>query len=427
MLSALALLAAVAFTAASDEETARQDRAQFPAELHPHLYYVTTAPIADPAEREDLTIALRLAVPSVSRQPVLERCAPVPVTDTLYRLNLLDLAWNHAEWLAVVKHHPYTSSENPLVLRGDWLLIAITDAQESDAYYRLLFGKRPETRDEALAILGVDADPSARYGLIEGESGVSKQGVRWLESRPAKRGYAWGTRDVLKLTAERDMLEQPGGEFKHDGEEWIIGMRKFSLRSGRQGALQAYFLAAGDGKIVDRAPVDLVEDSTEFRGYREIRTAGSCIQCHGQGLNYPTTNELRRLVADGVDAYADYDKQQELEAFHFADFERELRRANEDFGVAVKEACGVESNAAARKYRDAVHRYDEDVDLDRAAGELGVASDELRLALAGASARGVQLTARLAGLAHGRTIPREAWEESYLAVRQLYHDWSSQQ
>jgi hypothetical protein len=190
--------------------------------------------------------------------------------------------------------------------------------------------------------------------------------------------------------------------------------------------LQVYFLSNGQGTLVERAPVDLVEDALEFRGYREIRTWGSCIGCHAAGLNFPSSNELRETIAAGVDVYADYDSYQQIEALHFADVEKELKRNNEDFAAIVTLATGVAPDEAALCFKAAIGVYDAPVDLDRAAAELYAAPDELKLALALGSASGGKLGARLSGLAHGRTVPRVAWEEYYLSARQMLRTWRVQ-
>lgn len=422
LLVALIVLIAGQMALGNDVRLADADRQQFPPELWPQLYYLTTSGTTV-EQQEAVEVALSLVIPSTSRQVVLERCLPVKVGPTLYRINLHDLQWSTTVWRQIVAEHPYSASKNSLVLRADWLLLQLSDAQESPAYYSLLFGEA-RTRDEVFALLGVDKNPANRFGMVEGQSGVNVQGKRWIENRALPRGYAWLTRDSIELTGDRDMLERPDGTFKHDGEEAIIGLRKVHLASGTQGVLQVYFLADGKGKLVNRAPVDLVSDSTGFRGLSEIRCPGSCVQCHEAGLNPLTQNELREYITSGVDAYAKYDKQQSIEAFHFADLSKELERNGQDFQAIVHLATGVDTKQAVSSFRSALAVYDRPLSLDQAAIELHASADELRLALAWASAQSYQLPARVAGLAHGQNIPRPAWEENYLALREIYADWS---
>lgn len=430
------VLAAAATVAQDNEAAASLDRASFPPSVQPYIYHARLDHITNPDKRRELAVALKLVIPSMSVEPVLDRCVPADVNPMLLRINTLGLRWDYQAWRRLVAKHPYryTKDGNPGLLRADWLLLNLTDAHENPAYYELVFGGRaPKTRDEALKFLGVNSQPGLRFGMIEGQSGVAKQNVRWIENRPVARAYGWGTRDYLNLPSNQDPTERPDAIASsnfHDGEEWIIGIRKQAWDKRTQefvnGVLQVYFLANGQGGIVDRAPVDLVEDFTEFRGYREIRTAGSCISCHSDGLNSPKVNDLRATITAGVDAYSDYKNQQAIEAFHFADLDKEIQRNNEDYAAIVKIACGVESPLlAADCYRQAIKRYDEPLDLERAAAELYCEPEELKLALALASAKGVKLTARLAGLAHGRTCPRDAWEINYLTVQSVYQTWRS--
>ena len=422
MLCQTVLIVALLIRAAcgNDADLANADRQQFPPELWPSIYYASIEHVAAD-DRVDLETALRLVIPSTSRQVVLERCLPVQVGPTLYRLHLDQLQWSPSAWQRVIARHPYTAADNPLMVRGDWLLLELADSHNSDAYYSLLFGDL-RTREAVLASLGVDANVSHRIGLIEGASTVSVQGVRWIENRPVARGYAWLTRDATKLDAQSDMLERPDGSFQHDGEEIIVGIRKVHLRTGTQGALQVYFLANGQGTLVGRAPVDLVADHTHFRGLREIRAPGSCVQCHDTGLNPLKRNELRHYVESGVEAYA---RDERIEAFHFAELETERLRNSSDFQAMVSQATGVESSEAAQRFRSAVGRYDRRLELQDAARELRTTPNELRLALGWAAANGYELGARVSGLAHGEQIPRAAWEQSYLTCNAIVADWRS--
>lgn len=421
----------------ADAQAALADRARFPAADHPYLYYLSLEDTA-PEHRQDLSIAIRLMVASSSLQPIVERCTPVAVLpERLYRIDLRDLGWEHKDWKTVLKDYPYRKNKGhrlPLLIKADWLLVELADATESDAYYRLLFGgdKIPAKRDDWLDLLKVDRTKSTnfdplRFGQIESESGVAKQPARWLESHPvlsgSAGGYAWGTRDVLEVTRDKDPLENLTGNFDHDGEEWIVGIPKISLATGDRGTLQVYLLSDGQGNRVDEAPVDLVEDSTLFRGTREIRNPGSCVQCHGVGLNQPTTNDFKELIRDGVDTYAEKETQQQIEAFHLGSLALALDRANEDFGAIVQQVCGVSGIEAAKAFKRAVNVHDTPLDLAATAREIGTTPVQWRAAIASDLATGKTLGARIAGLAHGRTIPREAWEYRYAETYQQAKPW----
>lgn len=427
----VALLAATALASDAEAAIVRQDVATYAPVDQWRPYYITTRSGRTELERECQAVAIKLVVPSTSRQQVLERCLPVEVGPGLYRIDIADLGWDYESWRDTLARYPYSeklASDGrvfPRVIRADWLVLQLTDAQESDSYYRLVFGgKAPKTRDQALKILGVNQDDRSQFGLIEGRSGVSVQGVRLIKNLDANRGYAWGTNDYLRLTNEKDPLEQPEGDSPHDGEEWIIGVRKVHRASGTDGALQIYFLANGDGKIVARAPVDLVEDHQRFRGLAEIRNPGACIGCHANGINPFKRNEFKETLAAGVEASSyKYDEADKIESFHFADVAKEVRRNNEDFQAIVKLATECEPSDAVSCLTACLSSHDQPLNLERAAHEVECEPAELKRALSAANAYGVEITARLAGMVHGLTVPREAWQQEYVAVVGLYEQY----
>ncbi len=409
-----------------DFRLARADRAQQPAAEWGYLYYLSTA-AAPEADRPALARATAFVVASASRAVVVERQLPRRVGEShLYRIDLRALEWDWRDWHRVLKRYPYAPERHPpLVVRADWLMVELTDAFASDSYYRLLYGAKniPKTRDDFLRFWRVEADPAFRFGLIEGRSGVALAGVRWIENRPtAARGYAWGTRDSARIDSATDPLERPDGSFRHDAEEWIVGMPKWSL-AGPRGALQAYLLADGQGKRQDRAPADIVADQTRFRGVPEIRTCGSCMQCHVAGIKGPRENALRRAIAAGVDLYADRRTQETLEQFHLAEVTLEVQRNREDYATIVQFITGRAPEENAAELKSCIDRYDAEVTLAQAARELAATPDELRLALAYASARNVALGARLSALAHDQPLPRSAWENAFAAAHAAMQLW----
>lgn len=432
-MSWLVLLVGMAVTERADVRAAVADQTTLAYDEKPHTHYLSYASTPTAEGRRDLRVATRLMVGSTSRQVVLERSAPVPMTETLARFDLRELKWSRPAFdrlLSQYPYHRYGSKGSPLVIRADWLTSQLADATVSPAYYELLLGRVPKTRDEWLHLLRVDrqADKLLRFGLVEERSGVAKQRVRWIESFPAERGYAWGTRDSLAVTDDKDPLEHPDGRFAHDGEEWIVGIPKVSTASGTRGVLQVYLLADGQGVRVDKAPVDLVEDSTRFRGYAEIRNPGSCVQCHVNGLNEPTRNALREYLLSGASLYArNKETQAGLEAFHLGDVATSIRRANEDYSAMVEVLCGVSANEGAAAFRRAIEHYHAPLDLTAASHELGVSESAMRDALAKQHTIAQSIGARAAGLAHGRTIPREAFEQRFLELRRILDDWSKTQ
>lgn len=437
MASLIALLLALPLAASqpADVAAALADQAKLPPDAIPFTHYLTLAGAA-PEDQVDLGVATRLVVASSSRQPIIERCTPQYLDGGVLRIDLRDLLWDYKDFAKVMADYPYQpwTRNPPLVIRADWLLLELADQQESDAFEILFYGSQniPKTRDDALKFLsvdtvgGTDTDDYRNFGMIEGKSGVAVNGIRWIENRPVQRGYAWGTRDILQVEQGKDPLENLTGGFNHDGEEWIIGIPKQSLRSNKRGALQVYFLANGAGTIVNRAPVDLVVDATRFRGVTEIRAAGSCVQCHSRGLNDPTSNELRVFLDSGAQIQALKELPTQIEAFHLAELRTEIERDQQDYATAVDAVCGVEPTEAAAAFKRSIDAYDKPLNLTTMARELRRSEDALRNALAFASANGIPLSARLAGAATGITVPREAWEAAaFIEAQEYLRTWEN--
>lgn len=424
------------FAAASEESVAFAHRETLPVESRAYVYYVTTE--AAPADfRDELFAVTSYMMASASRQQVIERCTPIRLTNTLGWFDLRNLKWDVKHWYDfLATNYPYgrwSKSKDyekgaPLVIRADWLVVALGDASRSDLYYRLLYGdKPPKTRDEFLAFWKVDSDPTFRFGQVEGDSGVAVQKVRWMEFRPIAipDAFAWGTRDSAEINAETDPLEHLLGDQKHDAEEWIVSMPKVSITTGKRGHLIACFLNAGDGAKQDKAPVNIVEDHTNVRG-REIINPVSCYVCHTRGINEPTVNEFERYLRLGAEKYSrDPDESERIELFHLGSLDKTIRRNQEDYETAVIATTGMAPEVIAPGIKRVFVDYDSPVTLDDAARELACEADDLKLAIAYYDTHGGKLSGRLAGLAHGLTMPRTRWESEYFTAWLAVQEWEA--
>ena len=392
-------------------DAARDDRQQFTSADHPFLVYL----IAD----DTTARALGWAISSSSLQPEVELCLPHIVSTGLWRLDIRQLGWRHEDWQEVLTAHPYGGYS--LLVRGDWLLTELLDAQLSathhddgvPAYFRLLYGARvPKTESDLQKFWGVDTDGKNHRGHIEGASRVNRRGRRWIENRDiVGRGYYWFTRDSLRLDSRSDSLEQPTGVFEHDGTEIIIGREKYSSVSFRTGTVQYYALTDGAGAIVQEAPVQLVEDNTRFRGIPTIRTWGSCVSCHVGGLQTLTTNALVDLAAKYQTATFSSDERA-LRRFHFGKLDKHIARAQEDYAAGVEIHTGWTGLELVEAITSVVNGYDADLDLAAAAVELGVTGEYLQKKLR-AFGQSNPLPAGLAMIAGGGKCSRDLFAEQY--------------
>jgi hypothetical protein len=414
----------------ADAEAARHDYAKRPDH---YARYLAVGHL--PAEkREDLVAAMQFAVPSASRETALDRQIPEHVPGSnVYRIQLEDLGWDWKQWNKVLEKYPYAYNDPyapQMAIRADWLVAALADTTESDAYYRLLYGaKPPANRDEFLAVWGVDQKQQSglELGWIETQSQVSKQGTRFIRRFLSNRGSVWSTQDVLKLNRTSDPLEFPDGAFKHDGEESIAMTPKVSARMRTRGASMAFLLSNGAGKRVEEAPVDLVEDyQRTIRSQSAIINNGSCIGCHIHGLHKPSTNGVESLLLRGVQLYAkDKGKQAFVERFHLGTkgLETELERANEDFAAFVEACNGLTPEENAVAYRQSIRDYESDLRLERAAEELGCTAADLRNALAYAAYHKLDIGPRFSALAHGDSVPRATFEQEYQPAEIMLKNW----
>jgi hypothetical protein len=450
--SAAALFLVMTFAGAANSDdritAANHDYAPIKARSQNDDLYLYVRYLIVPREAEteiNWEAALRFAIPSASLETNLNRQLPLKIADGVYRIDLRGLGWKAADLIEVLKvqKYPYSHHANPLCIRGDWLIYQLSDQSESIAYPRLLFGaNQPKNRDEWLQRLGVDRKEVERlelnHGLIETQSGVAVQSgsrgqkIRVLEFFDRLGGYASGTRDFLKVDADNSPLERIDFKgLKHDGEEWIIGLPKFwyadreyGIAESGRGALQYYFLAAGDGSIVAEAPLKLVEDHSKFKGVASIRNPGSCVSCHIDGLNPPTRNGLKHWIESGVELKAkSYDARQFAERFHLTGTAKVIERSNADFAETIVAACGVKPAEAVGAYIALNDYYRSDVTLEIAAAELGATAEELKLAIAYASEQKIEVGGHLASLAHGVPIGRFTFESLYLKTEAYLQAW----
>lgn len=397
----------------------------------PNFRYVTTGHIP-PTKRADAVAAMQFAIPSASKETLLDRQIPQRVgTSDVYRIDLKALGWDQKIFAKVTARDPYEGLPNALCVPADWLVYELADTTESTSYYDLLYGaKAPKTRDEFLTFWGVNKaqQNDLELGWIETRSQVSKQGTRFIQRFISNRGTVWVTQDVLKIERGTDPLEFPDGIFRHDGEESIAVTPKVSVKNRTRGAAQVYLLSNGQGKRIEEAVVDLVED--HFRTVRKqaaIVTSGSCIGCHQRGLNLPSVNGIESLLLQGVQFYAAEKKNAELvERFHLGTkgLLKEIERSNEDYADFVFACNGLKPEENSAAYRRALRDYETDLNLWRAAYELGATEDELKNALAYATAAKIDLGPRLAVLAQGGDpIARTSYAELYPQMVELLKNW----
>ncbi len=424
------LTALMVLAAGSDSEAALADYRSLPAG---HYAYLTTSVVAE-QHRETLAKIIAFTAPSLSHKPYLGDQLPVAVPrSNLLRLDLQGLGWEKV-WPEVLQTHyvPFyrtdliATKQVPLVVSGLWFVAAMTDPNVTgDSQYKLLYGTPPKTLKDFQKFWQVNDKADLNFGRIEGESGVAVQRTRLIENHAtANRGYSWITYDSRVIAGANDPLENlTARPPKHDASEAIAAIPKHF--HGQSGSAQAYALFNGKGERQEKAPADIVTDSTGTRGV-EIRNTISCIACHTEGLRHPNLDQYRAYILSGARIYA-YDKnvQQEIDRYLDSPIAKEIGRNNQDYSTFVEMCNGLTTQANATAFQAMVRLYDSPVTLEQAALESYVTHQELRLAL-GNYSRTYALSGRLALLAEGQAISREQWISSYGLAQKAVGIWLAQ-
>jgi hypothetical protein len=305
----------------------------------------------------------------------------------IMRIDLRDYTWDARTWDLIVRANPYaltyslenakscsqlTETSIPFV-RGDWFIFA---ASRPPLYHEVL---RMPASDIALERLlninvaqNIREETVMRAGFVK--SGVS-QNNRLIERHDFAFGAYWKSYDFASTTGRQNLFEFPLGpasvfdtrwsskSFIHAGGEII-----FNLPNG----LQAYFLTDSKGNRIDKGPTSIVSDPKQPD--KSVINGISCISCHYDGIK-PKRDEVRKVVVASPDSFPEYDV---VLAIYPANETMTLKMEQdaELFQDAVK-STGVSISDEGEPITIAARRFEEELSLEDAAGELGVQSDDL--------------------------------------------------
>ena len=271
-----------------------------------HLHNNTTVGDAD---LRMFRAALSKLINSLSWESTISVPETIDPHGTILRVNLTQLGWDqHRLWNKLLTYYPYgmthegstdpklsasaasvyaaTGSRIPIV-RADWFVAA---AAVPPLYHDLL--RLPSGPDADLALeklLKVDVQRDflknrlQRAGFVK--SNVSEHN-RLVDRHPSAYGAYWKSYDFASTSGRQDLTQFPLGPdfkdnefsrfaFQHDGGEII-----FNLPNG----LQAYLLIDGKGKRIDKGPINVVFDSKQPLGNKEVINGISCMVCHAGGM-----------------------------------------------------------------------------------------------------------------------------------------------
>lgn len=312
------------------------DLRQFPEEDRGDLRYFTIHHLHNnPTVADgDLTVfrgALSKLMNSLSWEPAIILPVPVDKFQTVFRVNLAEIGWDRDRlWHSILTQYPYglNHSHSPdqrlraaalsvyemagtpiPVVRADWFVATASQPPLYHDMLRLPDGPGADRKLEEMLKVDVahdfDKNRLARAGFAK--SNVSEQN-RLVDRHPAAYGAYWKSYDFKSSAGAGDLTTRPLGPvfegdkrfdefsryaFEHDGGEII-----FNLPNG----LQAYLLIDAKGNRIDRGPIDVVFDSKQPLGNKEVINGISCMVCHARGMQ-PFQDDVRS--GHGVSGFAE--------------------------------------------------------------------------------------------------------------------------
>jgi mono/diheme cytochrome c family protein len=341
-------------------------------------------------ELEQHRQALAKAINHLHRQAELVQPVAVDRRNTIYRIDLRQLGWDRPvlqpaagggslnAFDLVLLEYPYgmiynnTGVYTSLVrdyiapsqmarpvpfVRGDWF---VSRATLPPLYYDLL--NLPTTLKELERELGVDAladiagGRAFRAGMVQ--SKVSRNN-RVVERHTGTFGYYWRSYDYASSVDTKSIVTDPVN-LRPDGGEMI-----FALPDG----LQGYFIVNKDGKRLDEAPQNIVEDTTAGSTVEglAVRDGLSCIRCHERGMK-SFTDDIRPIALKLPESAGN--RQRTLDLYPEQETMNRFLKQDEDrFVKAMAQLLGKEQGE--EPLTPVARRFEGKFDLAEAAAELG--------------------------------------------------------
>jgi mono/diheme cytochrome c family protein len=347
--------------------------------------------------------------------------APVAIDDyrSIYRVDLRDYEWDASgtrsdKWEILAARNPYAfelEEDDATILKdftetrfpfqaGDWF---VNQGTQPPLYHEML--DIPATRQELERQLGINIASDVENGDVwrSGflDSGISEQN-RVIERHELPVSNArtfWISFDFAGNGGRENIFADPL-DFEADGSEII-----FTLPNGFHG----YMLANAAGTRLDEAPDVIVSDPNQPDG--NVRNGISCMGCHGDGIkNKP--DEIRTYVSGSSDFDVN-EKEAVKELYPVSSvFDGLVARDSRLFLEAVA-AVDPPAGITTEPILDVFERFESNVDLKRAAAELGITPQALLRELGG-------LDPALAPLGYGtvkRTTFRDHFAESVCLLK----------
>lgn len=283
-------------------------------------------------------------------------------------------------------------------LRIDWFVSTVTQPPLYEDFLQL-----PLDVADLEKQLNIDSAGNLRASLAK-RAGMTSSGVsrnnRVVEWHAAPNGSYWKSIDTATSKGRENMFRDPV-HVEGSGGEMI-----FSLPNG----LQAYFLAAANGRRVDAAPTNIVTD--KFAEDKIVRNGLACMRCHIQGMKDFVDNV--RPAVEQLPGSPGFNKSSVLALYPpQADMDKLLEEDRVRFLAAMEKVMGRPD--AEEPLAPVSHHYiDEPLSLGIVAGELGL-SRTGDLAVLFRSPKLVRLGLASLG-SPGGVARRDMWEDGFHEV-----------
>jgi len=330
-------------------------------------------------------------------------------------------SWDTKKWDLITSSNPYkinydfetadivekaTQTIFPVV-PVPWFVSVVTI---SPFYYDIL--GIPNTTEILEQDLYVNFDRNIQTGRLV-RAGFNGSGVsgnnRIIERHRSDFGYYWKSYDFEEdagLLSRRNIFRNPllrdgDNGFKHDGGELI-----FSLPNG----LQAYMLVDGNGKRIDKGPIEIVQDNK--RPDRQVVNGLSCMSCHARGL-IRKQDQIRATILANKKAFeGNLGKEQVEKILQLYPSQKRLddhfEKDKEDFAEAINLSGGKVTETEPIVLL--ALKFESELDLRLAAAEAGLPAAEFSRRLK-SSTELVGVLGRL--LVPGGTVKRSTYQKTF--------------
>jgi mono/diheme cytochrome c family protein len=338
-------------------------------------------------DRDGLTKMMNM----LSVRAAVGKVQPIDPDQTIYRIDLRDFDWDRAVtvenqnfadvWEAIAANNPYAVefvgddaddakadalTAFPVMFADSMLDVATI----GNLYYGILgIDINQPLADFISNTLGIDVqqdiidDDAIRAGTTK--SRISRQD-RLVERHDiqVRNGAFWQSFDFEANNANQSIFQDPFG-FVAGGSEAI-----FTLPNGMLG----FIIADGNDKIVEDSDILLDTNQNNFRAVTSV----SCSNCHASGF-IPVVDEVAPVaLANARDIGLNNDEVEQLKAIYVSPdaFARQTQEDSQSFYQQALQRADLPIQGAD-PVSSVFLRFDQDMQLADAAGDLGLTPDDL--------------------------------------------------